>query len=38
MKGKDPDPQKVFTWTAVLVGIGVVLTFPTFFQMFTPEE
>jgi hypothetical protein len=38
LKGKDPDPGRVFTWTAVLVGVGFLLTFPTFFQLFTPEE
>jgi len=38
LKGKDPDPRKVFVWTAVLVGVGFLLTFPTFFQMFTPED
>lgn len=38
LKGKDPDPRKVFIWTAVLVGVGFLLTFPTFFQMFTAEE
>jgi hypothetical protein len=37
-RDKDLDPRKVFTWTAVLVGIGFVLTFPTFFQLFAPEE
>lgn len=38
MKDKDLDPKKVFTWTAILVAIGIVLTFPTFFQLFAPEE
>lgn len=38
LKGKDPDPRRVFIWTAVLVGVGFLLTFPTFFQMFTAEE
>jgi len=37
-RGKDPDLSKVFIWTAVLVGVGILLTFPTFFQMFAPEE
>jgi hypothetical protein len=31
-------PSAVFTWTAILVGIGLLLTFPTFFQLFAPEE
>lgn len=38
LKGKDPDLSKVFMWTAVLVGVGLLLTFPTFFLMFAPEE
>jgi hypothetical protein len=38
LREKDLDPRKVFTWTAVLVAIGFVLTFPTFFQLFAPEE
>jgi len=33
-KDKDPDSKKVFVWTWVLLAIGVVLTFPIFFQMF----
>lgn len=37
-RDRDLDPGKVFVWTAVLVGIGFVLTFPTFFQLFAPEE
>ncbi len=36
-RGKEVDPKKVFTWTAVLVGIALVLTFPLFFQLFAPE-
>jgi hypothetical protein len=34
---KDPDTRKVFTWTAALVALGLVLTFPTFFQLFAPD-
>jgi hypothetical protein len=37
-RGKDPDPGKVFAWTIVLVGIGLLLTFPIFFMAFAPEE
>jgi hypothetical protein len=29
---------RLFTWTAVLVGVGILLTFQTFFQLFAPEE
>ena len=38
MRERDPRPQTIFTWTAVLVAVGIVLTFPTFFQLFAPEE
>jgi cytosine/uracil/thiamine/allantoin permease len=34
MRGKDPSARKVFAWTGLMVGIGVVLTFPTLFQAF----
>ena len=34
MKDKDPAAGKMFLWTGVMVGIGVVLTFPTLFQAF----
>ena len=36
LKDKDPDPKKVFMWTGILVAVGLVLTFPTFFQAFAP--
>jgi len=38
LRGKNPKPSGIFTWTAVLVAVGLVLTFPTFFQAFAPEE
>jgi len=38
LRGKDPKPKMVFTWTAILLAIGFVLTFPTFFQIFAPAE
>jgi hypothetical protein len=38
LRGRDPRPSTVFTWTAVLVAVGLVLTFPTFFTAFAPEE
>lgn len=38
LRGRNPKPSTVFTWTAVLVAVGLVLTFPTFFQAFAPEE
>ncbi len=36
LKNKDPDSKKVFMWAGILVAVGLVLTFPTFFQMFAP--
>jgi hypothetical protein len=33
-KTKDPDPRKVFLWTWILLAVGVLLTFPIFFQLF----
>jgi hypothetical protein len=31
---KDPAPGRVFLWTWILLAIGLVLTFPIFFQLF----
>jgi|SRR5829696_6161533 hypothetical protein len=33
-KDKDPDSKKVFLWTWIMLAIGVLLTFPIFFQLF----
>ena len=38
MRGRDPKPQRVFVWVGVLLVVGLVLTFPTFFQAFAPAE
>ncbi len=38
LKDKDPAPKKVFLWTAIMIAIALVLTFPLFFQAFAPEE
>ncbi len=38
LKGKPLAPRKVFIWTGILVTIGIVLTFPIFFQLFAPAE
>lgn len=38
LRDKRPDVKKVFMWTGILVAIGLLLTFPTFFLMFAPEE
>lgn len=36
-KGKDPEPRKVFMWTWILLAIGFLMTFPTFFLLFEAE-
>jgi hypothetical protein len=36
-KRKDPAPGKVFLWSWILMAVGVVLTFPVFFQLFAGE-
>jgi hypothetical protein len=38
LRGRDVNHRSVYIWTAVLLGLGLVLTFPTFFQAFAPEE
>lgn len=38
LRGKDVSATRAFTWTAILVGAGLLLTFPTFFQLFAPAE
>lgn len=38
LKDKDPEPKKVFLWTAIMIAVALVLTFPVFFQAFAPEE
>lgn len=38
LRARDPNPKMVFTWTAILLAAGFVLTFPTFFQLFAPAE
>jgi hypothetical protein len=37
LRGRDVNYRTVYIWTAVLVSLGLVLTFPTFFQAFAPE-
>ncbi|MGH2651224.1 MAG: hypothetical protein ACRDHK_08450 [Actinomycetota bacterium] len=37
-RGKSMNVGTVFIWAALLVVIGLVLTFPTFFELFAPEE
>lgn len=36
-KSTDPAPRKVFLWSWILMAIGILFTFPIFFQMFAPE-
>lgn len=38
LRERDPSPKPVFLWTGILVAVAILLTFPTFFQIFTPEE
>jgi hypothetical protein len=33
-KDKDPDSGKIFMWTWIMLAVGVLLTFPIFFQLF----
>lgn len=37
-RGRDVETRKALTIALVLVAAGVLLTFPTFFQAFAPEE
>ena len=37
-RGKSMNVKTVFILTALLVAIALVLTFPTFFELFAPEE
>lgn len=37
LRRRDPSYKLVFVWTGILVGVGLVFTFPTFFQAFAPE-
>jgi hypothetical protein len=36
-KDKDPAPGRIFLVSWILVAIGLLLTFPIFFQLFAPE-
>lgn len=38
LREKNPAPTRIFVWTGILIGIGLLLTFPTLFQAFAPEE
>ncbi len=37
LRGKDPEPRKVFIWTGILFAIAVLLTFPPVFLAFAAE-
>jgi hypothetical protein len=36
-KARNPDIGRIFTWTLVLIGLGVLLTFPPIFEAFARE-
>jgi hypothetical protein len=36
-KNKNSNLRSAFTWTLVLVGLGILLTFPLFFGLFASE-
>lgn len=36
-KDKDPAPGRTFLWSWILLAVGVLLTFPIFFQLFAPD-
>ena len=36
-RDKDPAPGRIFLWSWILLAVGVLLTFPIFFQMFAPD-
>ncbi len=36
-KTKDPEPKKIWIWTTVLVLLGLLGTFPIFFQLFAGD-
>jgi hypothetical protein len=38
LRNRDPKPTRVFVWVGVLIAVGLILTFPTFFQIFAPAE
>ncbi|HEX9892079.1 MAG TPA: hypothetical protein VGB28_08465 [Actinomycetota bacterium] len=37
LRQKDPAPRGVYVWTSAMVGLGLLLTFPLFFELFTAE-
>jgi hypothetical protein len=36
-RDKDPSPGRTFLWSWILLAVGVLLTFPIFFQLFAPD-
>lgn len=34
LRGRDPEPKKIFLWTWIMVAVGLVMTFPIFFKAF----
>jgi len=37
-RNREAETRKALTIALILVGLGTLLTFPTFFQLFAPEE
>jgi hypothetical protein len=37
-RGKDPSPRTVYLLTGLMVILGIVGTFPTFFELFAPDQ
>ena len=36
LRGKDPQPKRIFLWTWDMIAVGLVMTFPIFFRAFEP--
>jgi len=37
-RNREAETRKALTIALILIGLGTLLTFPTFFQLFAPEE
>jgi hypothetical protein len=38
LRGRELEPRRVFMFVGVLIVLGLLMTFPTFFEQFAPEE
>ena len=36
LRGRDPEPKRIFLWTWIMLAVGLVMTFPIFFRAFEP--